>query len=406
MNLSTQFNTLPLLTVKPGLDNLLGQVSCDLEIYFAAPETSRETLQSAFVGFHRIGDMLQALSLDGVSAFCGEIEAGLQEFLSGMLPPSPVYRSAFQNALFALAHYLDALADGASKPALCLFPQYQALQQARGMEMAFEVELFFPDLQVDLPPSVLTQPPGDAPQAHIKTERGKYQTALLRWMRQDNPIEALQSMRSAVQTAMGSVPQNQERAFWWVASALLDCMIYQGQPPGPDARKLLSWIDLQMKLLTDGQLADPKDSLREMLYWIARSDEVSNTVSEVKRVYGLEKYLPQANALRADETELVPGLPAMQQHAAQDDVDEHLLPVFLEEADDIFPHVGGNMRAWRERPEDKALGRSLHRRLHTLKGSARMAGAMHVGDLTHSMEECVVQAMAQMQPDMAAHDEL
>ena len=300
-----QFNPLPLLAVKLELDNLLGQVSRDLEIYFAAPEANREALQSAFVEFHRICDMLQALPLDGVMAFCGEIEAGLQESLAGMLPPSSVCRSTLQNALLALAHHLDTLADGANRPALCLFPQYQELRQVRGIEMAFEVDLFFPDLQVELPPSVLAQPPGDAPQAHINAERGKYQAALLKWMRQDNPIGALQSMRSAVQTVMECMPQNQQRAFWWVASALLDCMIYQGLSSEQDAKKLLSRIDLQMKLLSDGQFADPQDSLREMLYLIARNDGVSNTVSEVKRVYALESYLPQAGALPVIETEQV-----------------------------------------------------------------------------------------------------
>lgn len=90
----------------------------------------------------------------------------------------------------------------------------------------------------------------------------------------------------------------------------------------------------------------------------------------------------------------------------QDEVDEYLLPVFMEEAGDIFPQIGGNMRAWREQPEDKALGRSLHRSLHTLKGSARMAGAMRIGELIHDMEERVVQAMSQARHDPAFMDEL
>ena len=182
------FDHLPLLAVKPELDDLIGRVNRDLETYFTAPETSHETLQNALAGFHRICGVLQTLPLDGVVAFCGEIELLLQELLSGVLSPSPVCCSASQNALLALAHYLDALADGAGKTALHLFPQYQELQQARGMEMAFEVDLFFPDLQVELPSSVLARPPGDAPQAYIRAERDKYQVALLKWLQQDNPI--------------------------------------------------------------------------------------------------------------------------------------------------------------------------------------------------------------------------
>jgi len=305
MTRPAQFDFLPLAAVKPGLDSLLGQVSRDLEVYFAAPETNREAWQSALAGFHRACDMLQTLSLDGAMAFCGEIEVLLQEFFAGVLSPSPAYHATLQHALSALTDYLDALAAGASKPALCLFPQYQELQQARGMEMSFEADLFFPDLHVELPPSVLAQPPVDAPQAHIKAERGKYQAALLKWLRQDSPIEALQSMRSAVQAVMGGEPQNQQRAFWWVASALLDCMVYQGLPPGQDAKKLLIRIDLQMKSLAEGQLVDTQDNLREMLYLVACSDEVSNTVAEVKHVYALKSHLPQAGALPSVETDPV-----------------------------------------------------------------------------------------------------
>ncbi|MDE2118644.1 MAG: response regulator, partial [Betaproteobacteria bacterium] len=96
---------------------------------------------------------------------------------------------------------------------------------------------------------------------------------------------------------------------------------------------------------------------------------------------------------------------AMEQGVTQEG-GEHLLPIFLEDANDIFPQVGSDMRAWCGRPEEVALGRSLQRSLHTLKGSARMAGAMHVGDLTHHMEERVVQALSQAQHDATFWDEL
>ncbi len=302
MTSPAQSDSLPLLSAKPGLDSLLGQASSDLEIYFSAPEVNREALQSALAGFHRICDVLRTLSLDGVTVFCGEIEVLLQELFTGMLSPPSVYRDTLQHALLALMHYLDALADGTGNPPLCLFPQYQELQQARGMEMSFEADLFFPDMQAELPPPVLAQPPGEQPQARIKSERGKYQAALLKWLRQDSPAEALQSMHSAVQAIMECVPQDRQRAFWWVASALLDCMIYRGLPPGQGAGKLLNRIDLQMKSLAEGQLADTHDSLREMLYLVACSNEVNDTVAEVKRIYALENHLPQACALPVRKT--------------------------------------------------------------------------------------------------------
>ena len=302
---TVQFDPLPLLSVKPGLDGSLSQVSNDLERYFAAPEVNRDALQSAISGFQRACDVLRTLSLEGAAAFCGETEKLMQEVAADILPSSAACCETLQHALSALMHYLDTLADGTSIPAMRLFPEYQELQQVRGVEMSFEVDLFFPDLQAAMPPSVLAQPMEDATQAHIKAQRSNYQMALLRWLRQNSPDEALQSMRSAVQAVMKCVPPDRQRIFWWVASALLDCMIYRGLPVEQDARKLLGRIDLQMKSLAEGQPADTHGSLREMLYLVACSQMVSDTVAEVKRVYALESHMLQAGALPAGETDAV-----------------------------------------------------------------------------------------------------
>jgi chemosensory pili system protein ChpA (sensor histidine kinase/response regulator) len=69
-----------------------------------------------------------------------------------------------------------------------------------------------------------------------------------------------------------------------------------------------------------------------------------------------------------------------------DDVDAQLLPLFLEEAAELVPQAGELLRAWRKEPAKMEHAKALQRALHTLKGSARMAGVMSVGELTHDME--------------------
>ncbi len=76
-----------------------------------------------------------------------------------------------------------------------------------------------------------------------------------------------------------------------------------------------------------------------------------------------------------------------------DDLDQQLLPIFLEEAQELVPAVGQSLRDWREHPENPTAGHALQRVLHTLKGSARMCGAMALGELTHSMETRVENAL-------------
>ncbi|HJW03967.1 MAG TPA: response regulator [Azospira sp.] len=76
----------------------------------------------------------------------------------------------------------------------------------------------------------------------------------------------------------------------------------------------------------------------------------------------------------------------------KDELDEQLLPIFLEEAQELTQTITEQLRAWREDPADSEVARSLARLFHTLKGSARMAGAMNLGELTHALETRVEHA--------------
>jgi chemosensory pili system protein ChpA (sensor histidine kinase/response regulator) len=74
------------------------------------------------------------------------------------------------------------------------------------------------------------------------------------------------------------------------------------------------------------------------------------------------------------------------QRVMRDDIDAQLLPIFLEEAQLLLPLIGSDLRDWKAHPQDEKVQQSLQRGLHTLKGSARMAGAIRLGELTHLME--------------------
>ena len=75
-----------------------------------------------------------------------------------------------------------------------------------------------------------------------------------------------------------------------------------------------------------------------------------------------------------------------------DEIDEQLLPIFLEEALDLAQGISRELRVWRGAPDDGESARRLERLLHTLKGSARMAGAMNLGEIAHAIESRVEQA--------------
>ncbi len=97
---------------------------------------------------------------------------------------------------------------------------------------------------------------------------------------------------------------------------------------------------------------------------------------------------------------------------AEDNVDPDLFPIFEEEADELLPKLSGALRKWAQHPEDLGSRSEVLRVLHTLKGSARLAGAMRMGEMSHHMESAVEQMGseflqgAQIEPLMARFDTL
>jgi len=123
-------------------------------------------------------------------------------------------------------------------------------------------------------------------------------------------------------------------------------------------------------------------------------------VSEVEAVLSDDSNTPRHHGERRFT-------PVLERRVVRDEVDEQLLPLFLEEANTLYPKIALTLQAWREQSgADTQLGVKLQRILHTLKGSARMAGAMRLGELTHRVEGRIADAIDQSSLDAALWNEL
>ncbi len=71
---------------------------------------------------------------------------------------------------------------------------------------------------------------------------------------------------------------------------------------------------------------------------------------------------------------------------AVDAIDAELFPIFDEEATELMPQLGGALRQWSARPDNLGARMEVLRALHTLKGSARLAGALRLGEMAHRIE--------------------
>ncbi|MBP0600485.1 Hpt domain-containing protein [Herbaspirillum sp. LeCh32-8] len=81
----------------------------------------------------------------------------------------------------------------------------------------------------------------------------------------------------------------------------------------------------------------------------------------------------------------------------QDEIDHELLPVFLEEGHDLLAAVGENLQRFQRDPSDQAALIELRRALHTVKGSARMTGALRLGHRMHELESGIQRLLSRRQ---------
>ena len=73
------------------------------------------------------------------------------------------------------------------------------------------------------------------------------------------------------------------------------------------------------------------------------------------------------------------------------DFDPEVAAIFTEEALELIDASERALSDWRDKPGSPESATALKRPLHTLKGGARMAGIMAMGDLSHELETLVIQ---------------
>jgi chemosensory pili system protein ChpA (sensor histidine kinase/response regulator) len=293
------FSPLLLSSVKSELDSSLATIIREQEQFFSS--AGKHPLDAALEELHRLRGVLQMLHLQALEVFCGELETLMREMAERPDSATVMHLDAMRHALFGLTHYLDALSAGASNAALRLFPEYQELHQVRGLDMAFEVDLFFPELNVDLPAELLEGAVPDNAPARIKQARMHFQQGLLKWLRQDEANEALRAMTAAVK-AVANCVAGEQRGFWWVAEGVLGCVALDGVPPELNVKRSFSRIDQGMRALLDDSEFDTVGAMSEMLYLVARSHTVNEAVEQIKTVFDLDTYLPEAPPLPPGET--------------------------------------------------------------------------------------------------------
>jgi len=118
--------------------------------------------------------------------------------------------------------------------------------------------------------------------------------------------------------------------------------------------------------------------------------------------------VPAESPIEVQIAEAIASLPTQEEPVSsqRDDLDEQLLSIFFEEAEELSLAIAGALRDMRANSNDTSAQQALARHLHTFKGSARMTGAMRLGQYVHNIESYLEDRLKDQIASPALVDEL
>lgn len=122
--------------------------------------------------------------------------------------------------------------------------------------------------------------------------------------------------------------------------------------------------------------------------WLQRIDSLIDDLRSAPAAFSRPTDWPLAEATAAPRPAVNAGV--HDRDAELHDLpDPALFPVFEEEAQELMPRLVSVVRQWVARPDNRSAAQETLRLLHTLKGSARLAGALLLGERVHELESQV-----------------
>ena len=294
----------PLSWVQGEIDQAIARGLESLAAFRANP-ADETALKHARTHIHQAAGAIQMVGLDAVVAYTDELERQLARLESVPRGEAGVATDVVDRACRKLRIFLDELVKGVAPVPLKLFPEYEAMQLARGLKAASPTELFYPDLSLRAPKIPPREVIGASKlPSYLVKQRRAYQRGLLAWLRGEG--DGAKAMREAIAGIEDAAAHGTLRTFWWTVGALLEALNGRGLDAGFGVKQLAARIDLQIRRVVEGSAKAADRLRREVLYYVAISAPVGPQVQAVQRTYRLAGLIPSAEALNADLVRVQP----------------------------------------------------------------------------------------------------
>jgi chemosensory pili system protein ChpA (sensor histidine kinase/response regulator) len=278
--------------VKDELDVSIRHARQALEAYVESPGDS-SSLAVCGDHLHQIARVLQMVQVYGPSMLTEEMELVVRDMAAGVLRQEEDAAEALMLALIQLPDYLEKLQGGDADVPLIILPLLNDLRAVRDAPLLSEAALFKPEIETSRTKGKANE---EMP-AYTKQIRQKYHLGLLSWYRKRDTVHGWPLLRDVFATLRHYAGTEATHNLFWVAEGLMHGLIEGSIAPGIAVKQLFSRLDRKMKIIIDkGEqgLADeqPEALLKNLLYYIARTQSENTLIKEIKEAFNLESVMP------------------------------------------------------------------------------------------------------------------
>ncbi|MEE8538789.1 MAG: hypothetical protein V3S54_03160, partial [Woeseiaceae bacterium] len=236
------------------------------------------------------GAALLAEEMEAVCAYLANLRAGKGRE-DGL--------DALTRSMVQLPIYIERLIAGGRDIALVLLPMLNDLRAARGRPLLSEGTLLLLNLSPTTKPAGKEEreTTGEDPLVVATKLRPKFQLALLGWIQGGDVEKYLKTLSDVVLALEKSANRDDMYQLWWVAGGVLESLQNGGLKTSVALKRLLGQIDRQIKLLIDEGIEafdnhPVTDLMNNLLYYVARSSNAGERISEIRAAFNLVELLP------------------------------------------------------------------------------------------------------------------
>lgn len=300
--MSNNHNFLALDWVKSEIEETLKQAQQSLEAH-VANESDSSQLRFCLAYLHQIFGTLQMVEFHGAAMLAEEMEKLCLALVNGKCRNNKAAYDALVKAMLQLPAYLERLQVSKRDTPFVLLPAINELRVAHEEAPLSEIALFQPDFSRVF--SIAAQG-GSTPTAeNLKKLRHLYQLGLLGVFRQQNVREGLDTLHQALGLLGTLLGQKSLQALWQISEALIEGLINKSIPLTPAVKQLLGDIEHEIRKFAGYPQHNPSlELLKNILYYIAKSQGTSPTIAAIRALYRLDEALPSQEKVEAEKDKL------------------------------------------------------------------------------------------------------